>query len=513
MESTDTGETKDADTRKAGKRRKENADLDDFQISDINANKKDNSNFLSKKNLNSKNTNSESQSNDCEDMNHTIEKVKKSTLMNGHDMYDVLRSIKKNTDEDAPMEKVKSAKKHKKSSHKHAKIDGDSKPENKIETNDKTKSYIENKPDREIEPNLEKTQADQENSSSCDGLKQAQNNVSEVSYADFLQSLGSPKNEGELDSKTPTEENREDRIINKESSKTCVSVENTTDQDDMPALPKNYPSVTNFFSKVAKGFQRKKEDIKPNLEIKVTAVVHAEPTVVKENNSERTQKSPRSIKKISDDDEIEILGSEIISVDPVSKKSLFPETIILDTSTNDSLLSESSVHSVEISEDTTAVERKKSFLQSLSIPDVPTKTTQGTLNFFKTGESQKTHKFTNIKKSDKPLCKDEKNTDEKAAKKSAKGSKSGTISKIPKSQSTPRSKKDKQAKKVKLVDKNVEVEQTVEDDRLDMEVEELNQSGVAKRRSLRPRYKVALLDTSQDSGRNSPIRLKFKRFV
>ncbi|KAK3091682.1 hypothetical protein FSP39_021837 [Pinctada imbricata] len=130
----------------------------------------------------------------------------------------------------------------------------------------------------------------------------------EVNYMDYLKSLSSEEEEESEITKT-------EKIQAKEKPAnidTCKDkVENQTEEEEIP-MPKQYPSITNFFKKVDKTQSNGKAS---SAKVIVKADVHTEPQVSPPTaiTSEGQKRSPLSGSKL--DQEIQILGSEIVSVE------------------------------------------------------------------------------------------------------------------------------------------------------------------------------------------------------
>lgn len=245
---------------------------------------------------------------------------------------------------------------------------------------------------------------DNEKTVSNDSVKvNEEETVTEMCYDDFIKSLTcSDVNVDEQKTSEVCVSTVEDDKSEKSDETTAEDEKSRKDDEYI----KNYPSISSFFSKVENSkTPTVPKDPKALGQVTVKADVHSEPSVKNDSPSSSTKtKSPR-IYPNKDEEEIEILSSEIIAVDsfPVSKKSLFdvktdkskgealdnkPGESLAEvlSSCEDSCMSEdSSVCVVEEVEDSSLLERKKCFLQSATGPDIPAKTTQVTLSFTKTG--------------------------------------------------------------------------------------------------------------------------------
>ncbi|XP_060071807.1 ATPase family AAA domain-containing protein 5-like [Ylistrum balloti] len=352
--------------------------------------------------------------------------------------------------------------------------------------------------------------------------------VSEMCYEDFIKSLGNDVSETDNHKDTESdvpEELTKDKIREEhteeetESKDTYKETESKEDQ-----YIKNYPTISNFFSKVEKT-HASVDPTDPKVLGKVTVKVdiHSEPSPNNNILANHVQiKSPPLFTK-KDEEEIEIISSETITIDctPSSKKSLFgmktdpTDDISCEkleskmeslSSCEDSCMSEdSSVCIVEDVEDVSILERKKCFLQSATVPEVPAKTTQVTLSFSKAGQKpvKPTHS-TRVRKKDHPstdLAPVFDSTPDKKCKVSRKSKKACNLDddkENKKDQGAP----DKARTPLRKVTKE-KVKKTSESEKV--------KDGINERRSsLRSRYRVAIIGA--DDEKKTPIRMKFNRY-
>ncbi|XP_069124963.1 ATPase family AAA domain-containing protein 5-like [Argopecten irradians] len=339
--------------------------------------------------------------------------------------------------------------------------------------------------------------------------------VSEMCYEDFIKSLGN----NEV-SKTDDNEESEAVVLEKTNKKDENEDETTESKEDL--YIKNYPTISNFFQKVDKAAApTAPTDPKILGQVTIKVDIHSEPSPNNNTSSNHVSTKTPSVLSKKDEEVIEIISSETITIDctPSSKKSLFGvkkdssddiEFVKLEnkigssveslSSCEDSCMSEdSSVCVVEEVEDASKLERKKCFLQSATVPEIPAKTTQVTLGFSKAGlQVQKPMKpthSTRIRKKDSvdvdnpPVF--DRTPNKKQSRKAKKTFDLGVDKETPDKAGTPRRKSTKEKGKKTAVTEDVE---NVSD----------------RRSSLRSRYRVAIIGAG--SGKKTPIRMKFNRY-
>ncbi|XP_033744529.1 ATPase family AAA domain-containing protein 5-like isoform X2 [Pecten maximus] len=350
--------------------------------------------------------------------------------------------------------------------------------------------------------------------------------VSEMCYEDFIKSLD--KDVSKTDSREDTEPTVLENLTNDKIEDENVD-EETESKEDL--YIKNYPTISNFFNKVDRlAAPIAVTDPKVLGKVTVKVDVHSEPSPNNNTLSDHVQikASPHYPKK--EEEEIELISSETITIDctPSSKKSLFGvkkdssdnvEFVKLEnkieglaeslSSCEDSCMSEdSSVCVVEEVEDASILERKKCFLQSATVPEVPAKTTQVTLSFSKGGlQVQKpvkpTHS-TRVRKKDcqimdhAPVFESTPNKKSKASRKSKKTIDLDDDKENKRNKGMPDKARTASRKSAKEKVKKTAVMEKME--------------GVVcdRRSSLRSRYRVAIIGA--DTGKKTPIRLKFNRY-
>ena len=115
-------------------------------------------------------------------------------------------------------------------------------------------------------------------------------------------------------------------------SKTSKAKASDVDDDSDIPMPKHYPSITNFFSKVDRGKQLCKKE-KDSAKVTVKADIHSEPCIspVLSKSAQSQKRSPVSGSKV--EDEIQVLGSELITVDT-------PKSVVKKITSQDGVKSE-----------------------------------------------------------------------------------------------------------------------------------------------------------------------------
>ncbi|XP_021363391.1 ATPase family AAA domain-containing protein 5-like isoform X2 [Mizuhopecten yessoensis] len=393
---------------------------------------------------------------------------------------------------------------------------------------DETKKKLSEQKDRNIDiadtkTSKESKKKEEDEMNESEVKLESKETVSEMCYEDFIKSLGNSV------SKTDNHEDGEPDVTEKMANgKTEEEItENTESKEDL--YIKSYPTISSFFNKVDKAHAPVvPTDPKVLGQVTVKVDIHSEPSPNNGlSNHVQIKASPLYLKK--DEEEIEIISSEIVTIDctPSSKKSLFgvkkyPSDVECEifknrneslaetlSSCEDSCMSEdSSVCVVEEVEDVSILEKKKCFLQSATVPEVPAKTTQRTLSFSKAGlQVQKpvkpTHS-TRVRKKDCPTldCAPVfESTPEKKCKPGRKPKKTFDLD------------DDKENKRGKETPNKARTpsKKSTKDRVTKTSATEKGKEDVCDRRtSLRSRYRVAIIGA--DEGKKTPIRMKFNRY-
>lgn len=322
--------------------------------------------------------------------------------------------------------------------------------------------------------------------------------VKEVSYLDYLNTINSPERET-ITNKDLKGGDSQSRTVE------VVSTPGVEDGTDIP-MPKHYPSITNFFSKV--GSDKKWQPAPPKSRNSVSyikAIIH-EPIAPPSERREKekmeikqvAKKANRSLKKHQSEETIEILSSEIIVLDdsPVDVKGQNAKKTGRVKQQEE--LKPKLETKVPTEQEKAENEKKNLFLHGVDTNEksVKQKTSQATLSFSKGGlHMSKAVKEPVEKSSEKPTAESTSTPEPERRKRGRpKGSfKSGikeTTLESP-SLSSPDSSR------------------VFEDGLPANKVEKSTLSLAERRKSLRQKYKVKLLQNQEPE---SPIRMKFIRY-
>lgn len=322
--------------------------------------------------------------------------------------------------------------------------------------------------------------------------------VKEVSYLDYLNTINSPE-KGMIINKDSQGGDSQSRTVE------VVSRPGVEDGTDIP-MPKHYPSITNFFSKVGSDKKWQPAPPKPRNSVSyIRAIIH-EPI---EPPSERREKKKmeikqvakranRSLKKHQSEEIIEVLSSEIIVLDdnPVDVKGQNDKKTGREKQSEE--LKPKSETKVLTEQEEAEKEKKNLFLHGVDTQDksVKQKTSQATLSFSKGGLHMSKAVKEPVEKSSEKSTAEGTSTPEPERRKRGrpKGScKSGIKETTPESPSlsSPNS------------------SQVFEDGIATNKVEKSTPSLAERRKSLRQKYKVKLLQNQEPE---SPIRMKFIRY-
>lgn len=323
-------------------------------------------------------------------------------------------------------------------------------------------------------------------------------NVKEVSYLDYLNTINSPET-GTIARKDSQGGDSQSRTVE------VVSTPGVEDGTDIP-MPKHYPSITNFFSKV--GSDKKWQPAPPKTRNNVSyikAIIHEpiEPPSERRGKEKMetkqvAKKANRSLKKHHSEEIIEVLSSEIIVLDdsPVDVKGQNGKKAKREKQSEE--LKPKSETKVLTEEEEAEKEKKNLFLHGINTQDksVKQKTSQATLSFSKGGLQMSKAVKEPVEKSSEKSTAESTGTPEPERRKRGrpKGSfKTGIKETTPESPSlsSPNS------------------SQVFEDGIATNKVEKSTPSLAERRKSLRQKYKVKLLQNQEPE---SPIRMKFIRY-
>lgn len=323
-------------------------------------------------------------------------------------------------------------------------------------------------------------------------------NVKEVSYLDYLNTINSPET-GTIAHKDSQGGDSQSRTVE------VVSTPGVEDGTDIP-MPKHYPSITNFFSKV--GSDKKWQPAPPKTRNNVSyikAIIHEpiEPPSERRGKEKMetkqvAKKANRSLKKHHSEEIIEVLSSEIIVLDdsPVDVKGQYGKKTKREKQSEE--LKPKSETKVLTEEEKEEEEKKNLFLHGINTQDksVKQKTSQATLSFSKGGLQMSKAVKEPVEKSSEKSTAESTGTPEPERRKRGrpKGSfKTGIKETTPESPSlsSPNS------------------SQVFEDGIATNKVEKSTPSLAERRKSLRQKYKVKLLQNQEPE---SPIRMKFIRY-
>lgn len=323
-------------------------------------------------------------------------------------------------------------------------------------------------------------------------------NVKEVSYLDYLNTINSPET-GTIARKDSQGGDSQSRTVE------VVSTPGMEDGTDIP-MPKHYPSITNFFSKV--GSDKKWQPAPPKTRNNVSyikAIIHEpiEPPSERRGKEKMetkqvAKKANRSLKKHHSEEIIEVLSSEIIVLDdsPVDVKGQNGKKTKREKQSEE--LKPKSETKVLTEEEKEEEEKKNLFLHGINTQDksVKQKTSQATLSFSKGGLQMSKAVKEPVEKSSEKSTAESTGTPEPERRKRGrpKGSfKTGIKETTPESPSlsSPNS------------------SQVFEDGIATNKVEKSTPSLAERRKSLRQKYKVKLLQNQEPE---SPIRMKFIRY-
>lgn len=323
-------------------------------------------------------------------------------------------------------------------------------------------------------------------------------NVKEVSYLDYLNTINSPET-GTIAHKDSQGGDSQSRTVE------VVSTPGVEDGTDIP-MPKHYPSITNFFSKV--GSDKKWQPAPPKTRNNVSyikAIIHEpiEPPSERRGKEKMetkqvAKKANRSLKKHHSEEIIEVLSSEIIVLDdsPVDVKGQNGKKTKREKQSEE--LKPKSETKVLTEEEEAEKEKKNLFLHGINTQDksVKQKTSQAILSFSKGGLQMSKAVKEPVEKSSEKSTAESTGTPEPERRKRGrpKGSfKTGIKETTPESPSlsSPNS------------------SQVFEDGIATNKVEKSTPSLAERRKSLRQKYKVKLLQNQEPE---SPIRMKFIRY-
>ena len=355
---------------------------------------------------------------------------------------------------------------------------------------------------------------------SDDKLEEAEN-VKEVSYLDYLSTIRPAEKEGSTEKVTSSSQS---------SSQLVEAVPQPSEEDgtDIP-MPKQYPSITNFFSRLGKGEKCTNISKAKQTVSYIKAIIHELPGEKSENQKKSLDKAVEkktsvrnhrhdrrgSLREPPSDEIIEVLSSEIIVVDePVHVKcgngtkntgkneremeELDPingkcgksqkSTGKIESKT-EALNPESKAGMVE-TEQNAEKEKRKLFLHSVDTEDKPViqKKSQATLSFTKGGLQM-----------NKAVKESTETVPEKASESTPEPEK--------KKRGRPKGKKDK-GETTQDSTSSPNSNRVFEESMMECKGDKSTPSLLERRKSLRQKYKVKLL---QNQGGQSPIRMKFTR--
>ncbi|XP_062603770.1 ATPase family AAA domain-containing protein 5-like [Saccostrea cucullata] len=334
--------------------------------------------------------------------------------------------------------------------------------------------------------------------------------VLEVSYLDYLNTIGDNNSEKQGIPKKSINDmlgKGIKGIISQEDDAGSTVKPCDDDGTNIP-MPKQYPSITNFFSKVSKNEKFNKSTPKAD-QLTIKAMVHVPENDNKRGNLEKSDKKlvakKKQLTKHKSEDSIQILSSEIIVIEDNDmdvtcdgkKKSILQEK-------KEEKVLEDKQDVIEISEETEAREKKNLFLHSVNEPDksIKQKTSQATLSFAK--GNLKMNKA--VKESlEKPTEKTSESTPEPEKRKRGRPKKSSSEKENVKTKQDNLSKSSHNSSQSSHNSSQVFEDKSEEDS---MKEERNNKSLAERRKSIRLKYKVKLL---QNSEVGSPIRMKFMR--
>ena len=364
------------------------------------------------------------------------------------------------------------------------------------------------------------TDANKDNDEPSDDKLEEAENVKEVSYLDCLSTIRPAEKEGST----------EKVISSSQSSSQLVEAVPQPNEDgtDIP-MPKQYPSITNFFSRLGKGEKCPNISKAKQTVSYIKAIIHELPReksenqkksldkVVEKKTSVRNHRHDRrgSLREPPSEEIIEVLSSEIIVLDePVHVKcgngtkntgkneremeELDPingkcgksqkSTGKIESKTEELNL-ECKAATVETEQDAEK-EKRKLFLHSVDTDDNPViqKKSQATLSFTKGGLQM-----------NKAVKESTETVPEKASE--------STPAPEKKKRGRPKGKKDK-GETTQDSTSSPNSSRVFEESMTECKGDKSTPSLLERRKSLRQKYKVKLL---QNQGGQSPIRMKFTR--
>ncbi|XP_061196703.1 ATPase family AAA domain-containing protein 5-like [Saccostrea echinata] len=337
--------------------------------------------------------------------------------------------------------------------------------------------------------------------------------VQEVSYLDYLNTIGEDNSENKGIAKRSIYDilGRGVKTIISQVEDAGSTLKPSDDDGTNIPMPKQYPSITNFFSQVSKNekFYKSKPKHAKADHLTIKAMIHVPESQNKRESVEKSDKKlvvkKKQLAKHRSEDSIQVLSSEIIVIEDKemdvdydrNKKNMKQEK-------EEKKELEDKEDIIEISEETEAREKKNSFLHSVDAPEksVKQKTSQATLSFAKGNlKMNKAVKEALEKNPEKTICestpepeKRKRGRPKKTCEKENVKTKQHNLSETSHN-SSQSSQNSSQVFEDKSEEENVKEERA-------------SQSLAERRKSIRLKYKVKLL---QNSDAGSPIRMKFMR--
>ena len=329
-------------------------------------------------------------------------------------------------------------------------------------------------------------------------LENKSDEISGINYLDFLKTLDdqSDKNDDGL-----TEGSVQTEMADEIDNETETDNQTT---ENCQEIRINYLNIASYFTKVS-GSATNKPPAKCNSPtIMTTADIHIEPTPCKINEANNSITVKKCSPLVNDTklNEIEILSSEVVTVDSPLKTPKGRKKGTARKSLNKKLAAET----IEISDDSFSVdnntdnqeaeERKKAFLQSNNKSSSLQKTSQATLSFTKGGlqMTNKTAHMTRVRKSE---CEEVVSIESPLSKstpvKRGRGRPQGST---------------KQRKENTSEDQKIKTNKDVSQQSSERNIKEKTTN---RRISLRKKYKVDMINI--DTKNRTPIRMRLIRFV
>lgn len=323
--------------------------------------------------------------------------------------------------------------------------------------------------------------------------------VKEVSYADYLITIGEDKSEGNMKAKRSINDLLGKGVESMDSQARDVGLGKSCEDDgaDIP-MPKQYPSITNFFTKVNRNEISQDTKAKTKSDhMTIKAVVH-EQNCQNAKGKEGKSDKKNGVKKLQlskhkSEDTIQVLSSEIIVIEDkdMDVNCHRSEKCVSQDLTEETELEADDV--IDIAEDEKV--KKNLFLHSVTAPEksVKQKMSQATIKFTNKGLQMKKTERDRVEKPLEETC--ESTTEPNKRKRGRRKGvcKTGNVS----------------TAQLNTTQSNPDSSRTFDDESMEEDFKGSCESLAERRKSLRLKYKVKLVQNTEDG---SPIRMKFMRY-